>query len=117
MIRLAADEDLDNDIVRALRRRLPTADVLRVQDAGLSGHGDPAVLEWAATSGRVLITHDVSTMTKHALDRLREGRSMLGIIVIPQRTAIGAIIEDLVLLVTCSVEEDLAGQVLFLPLR
>ncbi len=24
MIRLAADEDLDNDILRALRRRLPT---------------------------------------------------------------------------------------------
>jgi len=34
MIGLAADENLDNDIVRALRRRMPDVDIIRAQDAG-----------------------------------------------------------------------------------
>ena len=45
VLRLAADENLDNDILRALRRRRPDVDIVRVQDAGLSGRPDAAVLE------------------------------------------------------------------------
>jgi hypothetical protein len=37
MLRLAADENFNADIVRGLRRRLPELDIVRVQDAGLSG--------------------------------------------------------------------------------
>ena len=48
MLRLAADENLNNDIIRGLLRRQPDIDLIRVQDVGLSGAGDPAVLEWAA---------------------------------------------------------------------
>jgi hypothetical protein len=43
MIRFAADEDFDADVVRALRRRLPEVDIVRVQDAGLGGSDDPTV--------------------------------------------------------------------------
>ena len=43
MIGLAADENLDNDIVRALRRRVPDVDIVRAQDAGLSGRDDPTI--------------------------------------------------------------------------
>ena len=60
MIRFAADEDFNADIVRALRRRLPELDIIRVQDVGLSGGDDPTVLAWAASDARVLLTHDVS---------------------------------------------------------
>ncbi len=63
MIRLAADEDFDDDILRALSRRLPDVDLVRVQDAGLRSAADAEILEWAAHAGRVLLTHDVSTMT------------------------------------------------------
>ena len=35
MLRLAADENFNNDIVRALKRRKPELDIVRVQDAGL----------------------------------------------------------------------------------
>jgi hypothetical protein len=34
MIRLAADENFNNDIVRGIIRRDPTIDIVRVQDAG-----------------------------------------------------------------------------------
>ncbi len=48
MLRLVADENFNNDIVRGLLRRKPDLDIVRIQDAGLSGADDPAVLEWAS---------------------------------------------------------------------
>ena len=45
MLRLGADEDLNNRIVRALRRGLTGLDITRVQDAGLSGADDVTVLD------------------------------------------------------------------------
>jgi hypothetical protein len=44
MLRLAADENFNGDIVRGLLRRNPQVDIVRVQDVGLSGANDPAVL-------------------------------------------------------------------------
>jgi predicted nuclease of predicted toxin-antitoxin system len=66
MIRLLADENFNNNIVRADRVRAPDVDIVRVQDVGLSGADDPTVLDWAAQHRRVLLTHDVSTITAFA---------------------------------------------------
>ena len=66
MPRLLADENLNNDIVRGLLRRKPDLDIVRVQDVGLSGADDSTVLAWAAQQGRVLLTHDVTTITRFA---------------------------------------------------
>src|SRR5438874_2281576 len=76
MIRLAADENFNNDILRGIQRRDPTADIVRIQEAGLSGADDPTVLEWAAQEGRVLLTHDVATMTRYAYERVRAGQGL-----------------------------------------
>jgi predicted nuclease of predicted toxin-antitoxin system len=65
MLRLAADENFNGDIVRGLLRRNPKLDIVRVQDVGLSGADDPSVLQWAADQGRVVVTHDISTLAKH----------------------------------------------------
>jgi hypothetical protein len=45
MLRLAADENFNNNILRGLLRRHPGLDVFRIQDVGLSGADDPTVLE------------------------------------------------------------------------
>jgi len=45
MLALATDENFNNDIVRGLLRRKPDLNIVRVQDAGLSGADDSAVLE------------------------------------------------------------------------
>jgi predicted nuclease of predicted toxin-antitoxin system len=73
MLRLATDEDFNNRIVRGLLRRQPDLDILRVQDAGLAGKSDEDVLAWAASEGRILITHDVTTMIQTAYDRISAG--------------------------------------------
>ncbi|ELR98623.1 DUF5615 family PIN-like protein [Gloeocapsa sp. PCC 73106] len=44
MIKLLADENLDNTIIRGLLRRNLGVDIVRVQDIGLSGEDDPVVL-------------------------------------------------------------------------
>ena len=70
MLFLAADENFNNDIVRGLLRRKPDLDIVRIQDEGLSGADDQTVLEWAAQKGRILLTHDVSTITHYAYERV-----------------------------------------------
>ncbi|WP_347242249.1 DUF5615 family PIN-like protein [Nostoc sp. FACHB-892] len=60
MLKLLADENFDNTVVRGLFRRSPEIDIVRVQDIGLSNKDDPTILDWAAQEGRILLTHDVS---------------------------------------------------------
>jgi len=115
-VRLLADENLDADLVRALRRRLPSLDIVGVQDVGLGGMDDPSVLAWAADQGRVLVTHDVNTVTRYAYERLDRGELMPGVVIVPQLAAIARCIDDLLLLAECGEEGDCHGRVIFLPL-
>ena len=78
MIRFAADEDFNDDVVRALRRSLPDVNIVGVREARRGGRPDPDVLAWAE-EGRVLPTHDVTTMTRHALERVARGEPMPGL--------------------------------------
>ncbi len=116
MLRFAADENFNGDIVRGLLRRNATLDIVRVQDAGLSGADDPSVLQWAAEQGRIVITHDVSTLAKHAFDRIAAGQPMPGVFEVASVASIGRVIDDLILLVECSFDGEWEGQVRFLPL-
>lgn len=115
MLRLAADENLNGDIVRGLLRRNPQVDIVRVQDVGLSGADDPSVLEWAATENRVVVTHDVSTLARHAFDRVAANRSMPGVFAVRSLAPIGQTIDDLLMLVECSQPGEWEGQVRYLP--
>lgn len=73
MIRLLADENFNASIVRGLLRRVPQLDLVRAKDVGLGGADDPTVLAWAAQDGRVLLTHDVRTVTRFAWERVIRG--------------------------------------------
>ena len=117
MIGLALDENFNNDILRGLLRRNPRLDLLRIQDAGLSGRDDQTVLEWAAQQGTVLISEDVSTMTAYAYPRVRAGQIMPGVFEVPRSISISAAIEDLLLIAECSEPGKWEGQVRSLPLR
>ena len=116
MLRFVADENFNNNIVRGLLRRKPDLDIVRVQDVGLSGADDPTVLEWAAQEERVLLTHDVTTMTRYAYERVQEGRLMPGVFEVSRAVPIGRAIEDLLLLAECSLDGEWEEQVRYLPL-
>lgn len=58
----------------------PSIDIVRVQDVGLSGEDDPTILAWAADENRILLTHDVATITSFAYQRITKDLLMPGAI-------------------------------------
>jgi hypothetical protein len=116
MLKLAFDENFDQDIVRGVLRRNSQLDIVTVQQAGLSGADDPAVLAWAASEGRVLFTHDVRTMTRHAYDRAGSGQSMPGVFEVSTSLSMKTAIDDILIIAEYSLDGEWEGQVRYLPL-
>jgi len=116
MLRLLSDENFNGDIVRGLFLRQPDLDLLRVQDVGLRKVDDPAILDWAASNGRILLTHDRATMPNFAYERLSQGQPMSGLFVINDRMPVRQVIDELLLLIDCSEQDEWKGIVLYLPL-
>jgi len=98
MISLAADENFNNRVVRGLVRCNRLLDIVRIQDAGLIGADDRTVLQWAADNRRIIVTHDVSTMVRHAQRRVKAGLTMSGLFACSRDVPIGVAISDLLLL-------------------
>src|SRR5215211_4931653 len=117
MLRLLADENFNNDIVRGVRRRSPQVDIVRVQDVGLASTDDTTLLAWAAEQRRVVLTHDLATMTRYSYDRVREGNTMPGLFEVGRHLSVGEAIEEIILIAECSLDDEWEGQVRYLPLR
>src|SRR5262245_66116289 len=94
MLRLLSDENFNGDIVRGLLRRHADLDLVRVQDVALMQKPDPDILEWAASQGRVLLSHDVSSVPPAAYQRVGEGKPMPGVLILPDRMPIGEAIDE-----------------------
>lgn len=117
MLRFLADEDFNRAIVRGLSRARPEIDIARVQNVGLRTRDDAVVLNWAATEGRILLTHDAQTMPRHAYERVVNTLPMPGVFIVQQDESVSQIIEDIILLAECSLENEWDGQVNYLPLH
>ena len=117
MLRLAADENFNNDIVRGLLRRKRDLDIVCIQNVGLSGADDLTVLEWTAQEGRILFTHDVTTITRYAYERIQSNKHMPGIFEVSRKVPIGLAIEEILLIAECGREGEWEGQIRYLPLR
>lgn len=115
-MRLLADENLNNHIYRSLLLQRPALDIVRVQDVGLSGKSDPAVLAWAHSENRILVTHDVRTIPALAFEWLENGRAIPGILLAEQTAPIGNIVADLLLIVDASEQWEWDGRMHYLPL-
>lgn len=115
-MRFLADENFDNRILRGIRRVDATMDILRVQDTEILGAADQAVLEWAAGENRILLTHDVNTIPRYAFERVRANKPMPGIIAVHAAAPIGAVIDDILLVIGAAQPADFHNQVLYVPL-
>jgi Domain of unknown function (DUF5615) len=116
MLRLLIDENFNQRILRGLRLRVPSLDYVVVQETDMQGLQDVPLLQEAAVLQRVLVTHDLKTVPRHAYARVAAGELMPGIMAVPDDLPIGQAIEQLHILVECSVERELENQVLYLPL-
>ncbi|HEX5273140.1 MAG TPA: DUF5615 family PIN-like protein [Gemmataceae bacterium] len=116
MLRLLSDENFNGDIVRGLLRRHPALDLARVQDVGLMRTPDPDILEWAAAQGRVLLSHDASTVPPAAYQRVSQGKLMPGVFILPDRMSVGQAVDEVLFLALEVAPDEWKDQVLFLPL-
>lgn len=117
MLRFAADENLNYNIVRGLLRRKADLNIVRIQDVDLSGKDDATILEWAAQEDRILLTHDVTTITKYAYERINDGLPMPGVFEINMNSPLGDIIDDIILLADYSYENEWEDKIVYLPLK
>lgn len=116
MLRLLSDENFNQRILRGLKLRLPSVDLLLAEQAGLRRAKDPDVLARAAREDRIVLTHDEKTMVPYAKRLVLLGRSMPGLILVPQMMHIGRAINDLEILVGCLDHADIRDQIERLPL-
>lgn len=114
--RFLADHDLNEHIVTGVLRREPAVEFIRVRDVGYDERSDIEVLEYAASEGLIIVSHDVNTMPAAAYERLEKGDEVAGLLMVQQTSPVSKIIEDLLMVWAASEAEEWRGQVQFLPL-
>ena len=117
MLRLLIDENFNHGILRGIKLRLPNLDFVLVKDIGLEGAPDVELLQWAAQCDRVILTHDVKTVTRDANQLVKSGSPMAGVILIPQSLAVGTTVKNLEVLLKTMSEANVRDQVIYLPRR
>ncbi|MBI3281375.1 MAG: DUF5615 family PIN-like protein [Acidobacteria bacterium] len=107
-IRFHLDEHISAGVAAGLRRR--NIDVTTAADAGLIGATDVAHLEFAASSGRVVVTQDDDFLRLHA-----QGVAHAGIAYCQQQSmSVGEMLRRVVLIHDLLSPEEMAGRVEFL---
>lgn len=115
MIRFLADENFNNEILRAVRRRISEAELLRVQDTDLAGKPDRLLLEWAAQNGYIILSHDVNTMRGYFYERVNAALPVPGLFLIHGSTPIREVIDSLELILLASDETEWTGRIEYIP--
>lgn len=114
-IRFQADNDLNEDILRSVKRLKSQIDFQRAPELGLHrGVPDPEVLRLCAEQERMLVTHDRDTMPGHFIDFITH-RDCPGIFIVSRRLSIGKAADWLALYWDASEAEEHKNQIIFLP--
>ena len=113
-----ADENFRNAIIRGVLRRSVFTDVVRAQDIPqVSGENDLKLLSFATDHGRIVLTHDVTTIIPAMRDQIAQSGYCAPIVLVPDSLPVHTAIEDILLLDECGSADDWASGVLYLPLR
>ncbi len=114
-VRFQADADLNEVIVKAVLRREPSIDFRPARVAGLTGLPDENVLALAATSGRLLVTHNRRTMPGH-FGRFIAANTSPGVLIVPQSMPAQQVADELLLVLMASDAEEWNNRIAVLPL-
>jgi hypothetical protein len=105
--KLIADADLNEDVIRGMRRSESSLDFMTASEGGTRGLKDRQVLELEAASGRILVSHDCNTMIGEFYRFIAEGHTSPGLIIVEQEIDEGDAIDDLLLIWAASSSEEL----------
>jgi hypothetical protein len=115
-VKLLADENIPQPLVHGVLLRRSDVDFVRVQEVGLTSAPDEVVLAWAAENDRIVVTYDVSTVLTLAYERVAKGQRMPGVVAIRWSMPWKQAIEDLLVFIEASREDEWENRVLHLPL-
>lgn len=115
-MKFLTDEHISLALVRGLLRHLPELDIVALRDTELLGKDDPTLLEWAALQGRIVLTKDVSTLPDFAYERMEKQLPMPGVFVLRRKASMAQLLQDLILIVEASEQEEWANLVIHIPL-
>jgi hypothetical protein len=114
-VRFQADADFNQKVLAAVVHREPVVDFQTAQAAGLHRRPDPKVLELAAKEGRLLVTHDQTTMPDHFAAFVALQTSS-GVLIVPQHLPIALVIEELLIVWDASEAEEWVNRITYLPI-
>ena len=113
-IRFQADNDLNEMIVRALRRLAPQIDFQTASALGLHGVPDKQVLALAADEGRLLVSCDRRTMPFHFADFILQ-RDSPGVFILSTKLPIGEAADWLYLFWETTEAEEHINTITYIP--
>jgi hypothetical protein len=114
IVRFQADADLNQNIVTGVLRSNPHIDFQTAASGGLIGLEDMKVLELAANSKRLLVSHDKRTMPLWFADFITT-RTSSGVLIISQDLQIKDAIANLLLIWGASEAEEWVNRIAFIP--
>lgn len=115
-MRILFDEDFNAHIIRGLVRRRSDLDFKTARELGLGGQDDIGVLRAAVADDRLVVSHDVNTMSAAFARLLANGERSAGLLLVPQSMPIGQAIEDLEVVCIATRTGDWVDVMSFLPL-
>jgi hypothetical protein len=113
-VRFQADADLNQIILLAVVRREPAVEFTSAAAAGLASLLDRDVLALAAREGRLLVTHDQSTMPDH-FSRYIEAATSPGLLIVPQHLPPASVADELLLIWHATDSEEWTNRICYLP--
>jgi hypothetical protein len=114
-VRFLADANFNQKIVAGLQLREPSLDFALPQEMIPKRMKDPDVLDLAYLSGRIVASHDVTTMPSW-FDQCVKERNCAGLILVPEKVPIRDAIEDLLLIWHLTEAEEWVNRMEWLPL-
>ncbi|MCZ7572718.1 MAG: DUF5615 family PIN-like protein [Ardenticatenaceae bacterium] len=113
---------LDEHVPRLIHARLmllaPDMRVYRIGDdtAPPKGTPDPDILAWIEAENCLLVTNNRASMPVHLAEHVAQDRHVPGIVQLPRRMQLRAILDDLWLLWAASLPGEFEDQIIYLPL-
>ena len=116
VISFLVDQNFNEHIVDGLTRRDASLIFTHVREVGLAAAPDPAILDWGATHGRVLLTHDGKTIPPFAYARVAAGQLMPGVFLVDDQMPIGQAIDEILLAAHCLTPDECKNIVKYFPM-
>ncbi len=115
-LRFLLDENLSLKLKKAIQRRYPEIDVLRVGDEAAPplGTPDPEILHYLEANQRILLTDNRHSFPTHLADHFAAGHHHWGIFTVRKNAPFGSLVDEIYLYWVASESAEWVDRVVWL---